>query len=308
MYRILLVDDEQNVLNALRRELQGDFEIEMFNDPRLALQRCRETTFDLVLADYKMPEMNGVEFLRQFGELQPDAARLMLSGQADFSALTNTINQVHIFRFLAKPWDQAELAATLAEALHHREQMLENRRLAQTVRMQRPWQQAHDPGRKYQVLIVDDEPNVLHALARDLNARGGFDDLHMALLQQADPALPLEHRDLHFHVTALTSPVEALERARQVNFDAVISDYLMPEMDGLRFLASFREIQPEAARILLSGHADKEVLVKAINNSEIYSYVSKPWNEYALKSALSQAIAYHDLLREYRLLSTQTAH
>jgi DNA-binding NtrC family response regulator len=95
----------------------------------------------------------------------------------------------------------------------------------------------------------------------------------------------------------------ALERAGQFNYDVVMSDYLMPEMDGLRFLEAFREIQPDAARILFSGQANKDVLVKAINNSEIYGYISKPWHEYALISTLSQAIDYHDLLRENRLLA-----
>jgi len=52
--------------------------------------------FDLVVADYKMPEMNGIEFLKKFGELQSDAARLVLSGEADIDALVRTINETHI--------------------------------------------------------------------------------------------------------------------------------------------------------------------------------------------------------------------
>lgn len=303
MYRILLVDDEQNVLNSLRRELQNDYAVEAFSSPREALQRCRNTRFDLVIADYRMPEMNGIEFLRQFGKLQPDAVRLVLSGAADFSVLIGTINETHIYRFIDKPWDKTELAATLAEALAHREQILENHRLAERCRQQRHRQGAQSQNRLYQVLVVDDEPNVLSVIARDLNARGGWYDLHMAMLHQADPALPPERRDLRFDVFTTTSPIQALERAKRINYDVVISGYQMPEMDGLRFLEAFREIQPDAARILLSDHADKEALVKAINRSEIYSYIGKPWREYALISAVSQAIDYHDLLRENRLLA-----
>lgn len=305
MYRILLVDDEQNVLNALRRELQQDYHIEAFSTPLEALQRCNEMSFDLVIADYKMPEMNGIEFLKQFGKQQPDAARLMLSGEADFTALIGSINETHIYRFMGKPWDKTELATTLAEALAHREQILENHRLAEQYRKQRNWQTAQNPSRVYQVLIVDDEPNVLSAIARDLNARGGFYDLQMAMSFQADPSLPLVHRDLHFNVVTATSPLQALELAGQNHYDAVISDYLMPEMNGLQFFSTLRKIQPDAVRILLSGHADKDALVKAINHSEIYSYISKPWHEYALKSTLSQAIAHHDLLRENRMMAEQ---
>lgn len=307
MYQILLVDDEQNVLNALRRELQSDYAIEAFSDPHEALQRCQKTRFDLVIVDYKMPEMNGVEFLKQFGKLQPDTVSLMLSGEADFSALIGTINETHIYRFIGKPWDMTELAATLAEALAHREQVLENHRLAEAYRKERHWQSAHDPNKLYQVLVVDDEPNILSAVARDLTtltARGGHAYLQM-MLHETGPESQVQRRDFRFNVFTLTSPLQALERARQVAYDVVISDYLMPEMDGLRFLAAFREIQPDAARILLSGHADKDALVKAINSSEIYSYISKPWHEYKLINTVSQAIVYHELLRENRRLAKQ---
>lgn len=305
MYQLLLIDDEPNILSALRRELQSTYAVQPFSDPQQALLHCRDNRVDLAIVDYKMPQMNGVEFLKQFGKLQPDAVRLMLSGEADFNALISTINETHIYRFISKPWDSTELAATLAEALSHREQALENRRLAAVCREHRNWQPAQNPNRIYQVLVVDDEPNILSALARDMNARGGFYDLQMAMQHQADPSSPQEHRDLHFNIHTATSPRQALERARQVHYDVVVSDYLMPEMDGLSFLNAFREIQPDAVRILLSGQADKEVLVKAINNAEIYSYLGKPWHEYTLHNTLAQAISYRDLLRENRLLAKQ---
>jgi DNA-binding NtrC family response regulator len=303
MYKILLVDDEQNVLNALRRELQQDYSIEAFNNPHAALQRGKDTPFDLVIADYKMPEMNGIEFLKQFGQQRPDAVRLMLSGQADFNALIDSINETHIYRFMEKPWDKTELAITLAEALAHREQVLKNRQLAEQCRKQRNWKTARDPQRIYQVLVVDDEQNVLSAIARDINARGGFSDMQIVMQHQSDPSAPVLHRDLHFNVHTATSPLQALERAKQTSFDVVISDYLMPEMNGLQFFSSLQDIQPEAVRILLSGQADKDALVAAINCSQIFSYISKPWHEYSLKNTLAQAIVYHDLLRENRLLA-----
>ena len=74
----------------------------------------------------------------------------------------------------------------------------------------------------------------------------------------------------------------------------------MPEMDGLHFLEAFGEIQPDAARILLSGNADRDALVSAINYSNIYGYISKPWHEYILRNILAQAILFHDLLHENR--------
>lgn len=302
---LLLVDDEANVLNALRRELQDDYSLEAFSSPHEALQRCRDTRFDLAIADYRMPEMDGVEFLRNFSKLQPDAMRLMLSGQADFDALVGTINEAHIYRFLNKPWDSAALMATLSEALTYRRRLLENRHLAENARLQHPWQPAPNPDRLYQVLVVDDEPRVLNALSRELSARGGWSDLHMAMLYQTNPALPQAHRELRFNIHTTTSPMQALERAERVDSDVVIVDYLMPEMDGLRFFDAFREIQPDAVRILLSGHANTNTLEIAINHTEVYGYIGKPWSEYTLKNTVSRAVSYRDLLRENRRLAEQ---
>ena len=308
MYRILIVDDEQNVLNALRRELQDQYLVETFSDPVAALEHCHNAAFDLVIADYQMPEMNGIQFLKQFGKLQPDAARLVLSGETDFGVLAGSINETHIYRFIGKPWDRTELATMLAQALAHRATLLENHRLAEDYRKQRHWQRANDPNKLYQVLVVDDEPNILSAVARDLTTRSGFDDLHMVLLHEADPEFPVQHRSFRFNVATLTSPLNALERAKKVAYDVVISDYLMPEMNGLSFLESFRQIQPDAVRILLSGQVDRDKLVDAINRSEIYSYIAKPWREYVLKNTVSQAVVYRELLRENRYLAELMAH
>lgn len=303
MHRVLIVDDEQGVLNALRRELHETYQIEAFDKPEEALEYCRHAQFDLVIADYQMPGMNGIEFLKRFDKLQPDAVRLVLSGQADFDAVAGTINETHIYRFIGKPWDSTELAATLAQALAHRAMLLENRRLAELCRRDRHWQRVEDPDKLYQVLVVDDESNVLSAVTRDLTVHERFDDLHMALLYQADPESPMAHHDFRFKVHTAASPLQALERARQVNYDVVIADYLMPEMDGLRFLEAIRQIQPDAARILFSGLVDKDMLVKAINDSEIYGYIGKPWREHELKSTVSQAVAYRNLLLENRHLA-----
>lgn len=145
MHRILLVDDEPNILNALRRLFSAPLhaggetlKVEMASSPRAALQRAQEgVAFDAVISDYRMPEMDGVAFLKAFSEIQPNAARLILSGYADFDALLGAINEAHIHRFIAKPWHDTELRAALAQALAHHDLLLENQRLADEVRAQR---------------------------------------------------------------------------------------------------------------------------------------------------------------------------
>jgi two-component system probable response regulator PhcQ len=144
-YRIMLVDDEVNILHALRRILspspEAEFDghsltIELFTSPVAALQRADYMPFDLVITDYRMPEMNGVEFLVKFREIQPNTTRLILSGYTDLDGMIGAINEAHIFRFIAKPWHDFELRAAVMQALSFRHLTMENQRLADLAREQ----------------------------------------------------------------------------------------------------------------------------------------------------------------------------
>lgn len=144
MPKIMLVDDERNILSSLRRAITSmpwaavneRVDIETFESPLAALARAREHAFDLVVSDYRMPEMDGVAFLEQLIKLQPDIARIILSGYADINAVIGAINRAQIFRFVAKPWEECELNSAIVEALERRRLILENARLADTVRVQ----------------------------------------------------------------------------------------------------------------------------------------------------------------------------
>ncbi len=146
MNRILIVDDEEAILKALVRLLRAapcsyggrtfSLEIHCASSPRAALEKARIEDFDLFISDYRMPEMDGVEFLKTAKALQPDAARLILSGYADLNALIRAVNDVGIERFIGKPWNDYDLLSAIGQALAHRELLLENRQLANLVRIE----------------------------------------------------------------------------------------------------------------------------------------------------------------------------
>jgi len=142
--RLLLVDDEPNILRALERQLRGihrgdgpAYLIETCPSPLDALRKAEENPYDLVISDYRMPEMNGVAFLAALRRLRPTAARLILSGQTDLGGLIGAINEAGIMRFLAKPWEEAELVFAVENALRERSLLLENQRLADDLRASR---------------------------------------------------------------------------------------------------------------------------------------------------------------------------
>lgn len=114
--KILFVDDEQLILGALRRSLRREgFELYFTADPNSALSLVGEHQIDVVVCDYMMPEMSGVEVLGLIGRLHHDVVRIMMTGQADRQATIRAINEGNIQRFIEKPWDDADLKRILHE-------------------------------------------------------------------------------------------------------------------------------------------------------------------------------------------------
>jgi DNA-binding NtrC family response regulator len=130
--------------------------------------------------------------------------------------------------------------------------------------------------RKHTILLVDDEPMVLESIK-------SFFDI------ETDYAL-----------VTYTSPLKALEDLDRgyLQADLVVSDYLMPEMDGISFLAKVKERLPLVPRILLTGYADKENAIKAINNVGLYQYIEKPWDNDDLKLVVRNGLEKATLLHQ----------
>ena len=120
--RLLIVDDEEMVLTSIRSflELEDNYRIDSYTDPRQALDHVRQNSLDLVIADYLMPHMEGIEFLTQVRALQPEATRILLTGYADKESAIRAINQVGLFQYIEKPWVNNQLLLTIRNGLERR--------------------------------------------------------------------------------------------------------------------------------------------------------------------------------------------
>jgi DNA-binding NtrC family response regulator len=134
---ILVVDDEEQILRALKRSLTREgFKVFPFNRPADALAALKEIRPEVVLSDHLMPEMTGLEFLKTVRNRAPDTCRIMLTGHAEMQTAIDAINVGEIYRFLLKPWDDIELSVALSLGLERFDLERENRRLAAMVRVQ----------------------------------------------------------------------------------------------------------------------------------------------------------------------------
>jgi two-component system NtrC family sensor kinase len=135
--RLLLVDDEENILRSLRRVLRrGDWVIETALDAEAALKVFEQFHPAVVISDFRMPGMNGVDFLARVKELDPSTQRIMLTGQADQHAIEEAINRSEVFRFISKPWNDAQLLLTVKSAFEQHELVADNQRLHELTQQQ----------------------------------------------------------------------------------------------------------------------------------------------------------------------------
>jgi DNA-binding NtrC family response regulator len=120
--RILLVDDDEMVLTSLTAllELETEYRLHTARSGEQALALADEHTFDLVITDYLMPGMNGIDLLARFKERQPWAPRVLLTGYADKENAIRAINEVGLFQYLEKPWDNASLLLVVRNAVERR--------------------------------------------------------------------------------------------------------------------------------------------------------------------------------------------
>jgi FixJ family two-component response regulator len=181
---LLLVDDEESILMALKRLLRREgYRILCGKSGAEGLDLLAKNDVDVVISDQRMPSMTGEEFLRRAKELYPNTVRMVLSGFADMDSITNAINQGAIYKFINKPWDEKVLKDGIRDAFLRKERT-----------------DAHQ--RKVSAIATDNEH--LHKDNQSLTAMLG-EQSHTAMISQA--ALNLSQENLNM----LPVPVMGLD-------------------------------------------------------------------------------------------------
>jgi putative two-component system response regulator len=113
-----------------------------------------------------------------------------------------------------------------------------------------------------------------------------------------------------YNVLSFTDPYKALEALNQQTVYCIVSDFMMPAMDGITFLKQARDRWPSTTRILLTGYADKENAIRAINEAGLYYYLEKPWDNDHLKLVIRNGVERSALFNELdaRVSALENAH
>ncbi len=132
------------------------------------------------------------------------------------------------------------------------------------------------------LLLVDDEPHVISALQRTL-------------------------RDDNWLILSAPGGAEALELLRRHEIQVVISDFRMPGMDGVEFLLEVKRLFPDIQRVMLTGHADSKAVERAINDSEVFRFINKPWNNSQLRATVNECLDRYFLIQRARRYEKELA-
>ncbi|MCC6528349.1 MAG: response regulator [Polyangiaceae bacterium] len=129
--RILVVDDDPAMLKATARALgQPDWAVDACDTSADALGLLMRRSYAVVVADYAMPGMNGIELCRHVRDVSADTACVLVTGHADLSVAAEAINRANVYRFLTKPWERSDLRAAVKDAAEQNRMRLEHRRFS----------------------------------------------------------------------------------------------------------------------------------------------------------------------------------
>ena len=114
--RLLLVDDEQDILDFLERALRRRYQVTRFSDPLAALAEIRQGHFDVVITDQMMPALTGLELIEEIAQRSPDTVRVLISGFTDAPEIARALAGQRIHNFVLKPVDSARLMEAIDTA------------------------------------------------------------------------------------------------------------------------------------------------------------------------------------------------
>lgn len=128
--KLLFVDDEPNILSSLRRLFRSQgYQIQTAESGAAGLKAMEAESFDLVISDMRMPEMDGARFLEHVRTLYPNTIRILLTGYSDVQSIQDAINRGEIYRYINKPWDDNDIMLVVRHALERHTLEQEKQRL-----------------------------------------------------------------------------------------------------------------------------------------------------------------------------------
>jgi serine/threonine-protein kinase len=267
--RILFVDDEERIVTALRSIFRVNYHVFTATNGPEALEFVRKFQPHVVVSDQRMPEMTGVELLRQVKAVAPNTVRMLLTGYSDLAAIVGSINDGEVFRFISKPWDKQEIQKTIAEAAAIAFE------LAATATTPPIVPDRMEAG----VLVIEAQDETLRAVTRLV---GGACPVYHA--KSLDEGLS----QLETHETAL-----------------IVADIASRGEEIVAAFKLLKQERPEILSIVLTEASDSELVIELINQAQIFRFINKPVNPDLLRQHTQAALIRYQSFKQNPHLTRQ---
>ncbi len=263
--KILFVDDEPQILETMKLIFRG-WHIATTTSPKDALQRLQSEPFGVIVSDQRMPEMTGVELLKEAKKLSPKSVRILLTGYSELNNIIEAINSGEVYRFIIKPWDNEKLKATILNACKIAELYVDSRE-----EVERAQHQLAD--QSVELLFIDRLDSHLQGY------KSLFENIYTCHFAQT-----LEEA---YHILAEHKAI-----------GVVACDSTLASTKGAIFLAALRTMYPDLVIIFMSDSKDAQEAIRLINDGQIFRYLVKPFPRSAFRETIEAAIALHKSYRE----------
>lgn len=284
--KILFVDDEERILNNMRALFRMHYEVMIATDGYHALELLRREQFHLIVSDQRMPNMQGVELLRQAKEISPHTVRILLTGFADLAAIVGSVNEGEVYRYINKPWDNDELQEVISGAVRvgldlarlpppnsvalnpvPASSLAEESKPRDTLRLPTPAAAVSSAAEGMKVLFVDHDAQLL----------GTFEQCPQIGCR------PLNAR----------TPAEALELMQQHEVAVIVASIDGQDRDNIEFLQLLKKEHPHVVSLAVASTGDGDTIIGLLNSARVYRVIFRPIRlsvlRHYLESALKQA-------------------
>jgi len=271
-HTILFVDDEPSILSSLSYSFKRNYHVLTAESGPEALNffENQEQPIHVVISDQRMPDMLGVELLREVKKQSPSTMRILLTGYSDLHSVIASVNTGEVFRYINKPWDNEKLRNTVHQACQFSDRLHQIRQSFLPSKTNKTAQDAQ----KIDAHILFIDPDIINRNA--LSA--------------------LFHNDYHVHLAA--SAGEAFSILKKHPIAVITTEANLGNVDGADFLAAVKNMYPQIASILLTDIQDSVLAIRLINEGSVFRYLVKPFSRDTLKTIMSEAISRHKTANE----------
>lgn len=263
--KVLCIDDESRILRALKA-LFRDMDVHTTTDPTEAIRWAAEHDVDVIVCDQRMPKMQGIEVLREIRIAHPRAMRILLTGYADLGAVLGSVNEGEVFRYINKPWDNAELRETvqLAAKIARDTPVVQDKAMDDVSReMAR---------REVGILVIEDDPEVQQRMREILQP--------------------------HYQVRFASSPERALQVLEKHETGVVISETAGQHGDFTALIKALKQYHPHIATVVVTDRANANVAIDLINEGQVFRLLLKPVRMGSCRLSVDAAVGRYWQLKQ----------